>query len=76
MERDLKSARAFAVKWSTKSRGEIANLGGAYLQVDQALLEMLQIWYCPIDDPGCAACFRVRAIRKMLGLPEEKEPGT
>jgi hypothetical protein len=35
MERDFKAARKFAVKWATKSHGEIANLGGCYLQVEQ-----------------------------------------
>lgn len=30
--RDTEAARKFAVKWSTKSSGEIANLSGCYLR--------------------------------------------
>lgn len=37
----------------------------------EALQEMMQIWFCPIDDPGCADCRRVRAIRERIGLKEK-----
>jgi hypothetical protein len=55
----------FAIKWTTKGVGEIAQLA-------EALLQMLELWRCPIDDPGCPDCYKVRAIRKSIGLPEER----
>lgn len=72
IERDFGAARKFAIKWAIKSKAEIANLGGAYLQLEFHLAEMLDLWYCPIDDPGCPDCVKVRALRKLVGLPEEK----
>lgn len=38
--RDKEAARKFAVEWSTKGKGKIANLAGCYLQ---ALAELEQM---------------------------------
>ncbi len=39
-DRDDARARAFAVKWSTKSKGEIANLAGCYLSAAKSRREI------------------------------------
>lgn len=39
-ERDEEAARKFAVEWSTKSRGKIANLAGCYLRALQELKDL------------------------------------
>lgn len=55
--RDETAARAFAVKWSTKSRGDIANLAGCYLRAS-ATLEALRraLREEGAENCECAAC--------------------
>ena len=71
MSRDEEQARKFAVEWSTKGKGKIANLAGCYLQA-LAELERMRAELAKALKYGDRMSGR-RIVAAMPGLTDERE---